>query len=919
MKYGLTLLAALLATLGGTLAAQKPYELKSYVEITLSSDYPQVMHDFVMLDDGRVAVVGETQKPGQKPDGFFALFEALTFRPLKNIPLGKFRDDALTGVAYAGDGTFYLVGYVETEDKGRQGRALRIDAETEEILFDKEYGGRGDDQFDKIVWLPEAGHGLLAGRSASVRPGYLWMAKADGSEVSILQDNIGDGIVGQLVGMEKGPNCAWLSGYTQRVKNYTRSGDVWVLKVNAEGMSAEPQRVIRATAGQELFGMTGTVDGELYLAGKVGNANGDSDVWLAEVKPSEREVRPRSFGSDIQDCATSLFRTAGRSKWLVVRRIESKELTVQVYSDTISEHYSLYQVTQNQDFYVNRIVSLGDNRYLLAGTSYADSDRSDGRVKLLCLVANEDLRGKGIPEVQETQIRFDDDGHDGKLSPGERGTLRFALKNTSAETPILGGQIQVRLVAGLPGATVSLAPLNLGELPIGFEKNTFGVAVKADKTLKSGQIVLEFSVKVNDREVRSFQATIVAETQPASTAAQGGRSPNRTDLSITEPDVAGSDSRLFIATEPKASVTVRAFSSNAGTKSTDFKTRVNGQVRQDDKSPVEMKKQPNPVNDRIEYVFKQTLELQKGRNVVHFELDDARTDSIVFVFEPKKPNLHLLVIGVPQVDLKYSVKDARDFAAAMLSQRGAGFFNEVFIDTLTTHERTVKDEIVKAFARLERKYRVEKRIKSNDYVVVFMSSHGVEREKDASFGLVTSNYDPEFKDIYTVNYQEMVEQYLNPILCKKAIFIDACHSGSGQETAGQSGSKSDPGTYERLQKRIEEANSVTTGAVTFFSCKANERSWEDKSWQNGAFTEAILEAFGSQVADTGEGLASPPPGVAPYAGDHLVALGELEVYLKKRVPGLVRAKDPGLSQNPQCEVKAPMSREITLFQILKPD
>lgn len=907
MRHTLTLFAALFfCAAPGSVLGQTQYELTPQWDNTLPSPHQQVLHDFILLDDGRVAMVGEINARGQKKDGFFALLEANTFRAIKNIPLGQFRDDVFTGVAYAGDETFYLVGYTDTDDKGRQGRVVRIDAETGEILFDKQFGDKGDDQFDKIIWLPESGHGLLAGRSQSLPEGRVWMAKADGNEVTVLQNDIGGGIVGELIGMEKGPDCVWLSGYTQKVKNYSKGGDVFVLRVNSEGISAEQQRTIKAGSGQALLGMTGTVDGELYLAGKVGNVNGDSDVWFAEVKPGQTEARTFTFGSDIQDRATSLFRTPGRSKWLVVNRTESRELIVQVYRDTIDQQSSIFRLTQNQDFHVNRICSIGNNRYLLAGTSYAGGSRSDGRVRLLCLQANENLRSKGIPEVKEGNIRFDDDGHDNKLAPGERGTLRFSLKNTSKDTPILNGEVQVKLVAGLPGATVNLSNLNLGELPIGFEKNTFGVSVRADKTLQSGEITLEFTVKANERVVRTFQATIVAERE-----APRQPSPSQTDLTVTEPNMAGRDSRVVIVNEPTVKTSARAFSGNAHAKAADLKTNLNGRILPDDKSPARMKRLETPRPNRFEYIFEQTLQLQKGRNVVYFELEDARTDSIVFIFDPKKPNLHLLVIGVPQEDLKYTVKDARDFAQAMISQRGIGFFNEVFVDTLTTGTKTTVREIKKAFVNLENR---SDNIKPEDYIVIFMSSHGVERQSDKSFGFVASDYEAEYKDISTVNYKEDIAKVLNRIECKKIVFIDACHSGSGKVSDG---AKADPGEYERLQKRIDEANNITTGAATFFSCRASEKSWEDKSWQNGAFTEAILEALLGAMADTGEGLPAPSSPDESYAGDRFIAVAELEVFLKKRVPELVKTKDPGLTQNPQCEIKSPMKSDITLFQILK--
>ncbi|HNG89246.1 MAG TPA: hypothetical protein PK858_03545 [Saprospiraceae bacterium] len=426
------LLLIFICPVPSALSAQPSYDLKVKWDNVYPDHAPEVMHDFIMLDDGRVAVVGTIQTD-KRTDGFFALFEAGTFRRIMHLTFGGPGNDALTGVAYGGDFNFYAVGYRETPDKGLQAWAIVIDEETGKGT-EKQIGGPEDEQFHKIIWLPEEGHGLIAGTRSS-QEGYVWLSQIDGTQINPIDNSVGDGIIGEVVGMEKSPDGAWIGGYTRKVKNYTRSGDVWVIKVNADGMLSESIRRISARPGQELLGLTGTIDGELYLSGKIGNANGDSDVWLAEIRPGERDFRTLSFGSDVQDVATSLFRTPGHFKWLVVRK--PKALTVQVYSDTINHNYAAYEVVRNEDFHVNRIINIGDNLYLLAGTSYAAS-RNDGRLRMLCLHANETIKIKDPPEVTVQKIIFDDNNN-GILQPGETGALRF-IAAVRSDYPLPGHQ-----------------------------------------------------------------------------------------------------------------------------------------------------------------------------------------------------------------------------------------------------------------------------------------------------------------------------------------------------------------------------------------------------------------------------------------------------------------------------------------------
>jgi Ca2+-binding EF-hand superfamily protein len=66
------------------------------------------------------------------------------------------------------------------------------------------------------------------------------------------------------------------------------------------------------------------------------------------------------------------------------------------------------------------------------------------------------------------------------------------------------------------------------------------------------------------------------------------------------------------------------------------------------------------------------------------------------------------------------------------------------------------------------------------------------------------------------------------------------------------------------------------------SSSADKVSREDKAWSHGAFTQALLEAFG-RAADTNH--------------DGVVSVSELTDYLARRVPALTGGQQqPGIEQ-----------------------
>lgn len=289
------------------------------------------------------------------------------------------------------------------------------------------------------------------------------------------------------------------------------------------------------------------------------------------------------------------------------------------------------------------------------------------------------------------------------------------------------------------------------------------------------------------------------------------------------------------------------------------------------------------------YVYNANVRLEPGKNVVNIKVKTAEgeytSSTMVIHYQPRQPNLHVLAIGPNHQDLKFTAKDAEDFANAFQGQAGAGkLFGKVIIRKLVTSEETEADGIREAIADLVFQHKnpaAAQRILQNDVLLVFVSSHG--KNGQGGFLLLPSNYDPRYERTRTIDFQRDVVQELEKINCKKVVFIDACHSG-----AADSKSMSDVARADALTKLA----AMHPGMSTLTSCRSNELSYEDQLWQNGAFTEAILEGFANKACMDENGAYQ-----ADIDGNQIITLGELYDFLRRRVPNLIKTQKPNATTN----------------------
>jgi len=248
--------------------------------------------------------------------------------------------------------------------------------------------------------------------------------------------------------------------------------------------------------------------------------------------------------------------------------------------------------------------------------------------------------------------------------------------------------------------------------------------------------------------------------------------------------------------------------------------------------------------------------------------------------EPK-PTLYLLAVGVSKYKryqpLNYADRDAEDFAAAMRRQEGL-MYEKVETRTLP-NEEAIRDEIMNGLDWLMRTPT------RRDIAMVFLSGHGLSDERRRYYFL-PHDFDLA-KRLATGVKQTDLTEALREIPAKKVLFfVDSCHSGGAGDTHFKGAEQAD------IDGLVNELKSAEAGVVVFASCTGTQVSQERPDWENGAFTEALLE-----------GLA----GKADYHGKRAITVKGLDLYLADRVKELTGGAQTPTTTMPEATPDFPIA------------
>ncbi|MCE3225830.1 MAG: repeat protein [Bacteroidetes bacterium] len=293
-----------------------------------------------------------------------------------------------------------------------------------------------------------------------------------------------------------------------------------------------------------------------------------------------------------------------------------------------------------------------------------------------------------------------------------------------------------------------------------------------------------------------------------------------------------------------------------------------------------------------------SLELSNGANQIDVSvINDKGLESakesfqIDFAKPVTKPDLYIFALGVSRFkdskhDLKFPVKDSKDFIGMMKSGTQFGKTEVVFIqDSVAT-----KEKIVEASKVLEK-------AKIDDQVIVYISSHGLLDDK-LDYFIATHDVNFEQPAERGLPYDE-IENMLNKVAARnRLVLIDACHSGEvdkeGVEVVSSNGNAdaskvtTKSGGSFAIKPKAGLKNSFSymqalfsdvskgSGATVISAAGGNEFALESKDWNNGVFTYSILKGLKSNEADLDK--------------DKTVKISELKFYVIDKVAELTGGK-----------------------------
>jgi hypothetical protein len=887
-----------------------------------------VFKSIVLLADGTAMIAG-TPNGAKREDLWMLQINANNGDKIaeKTMGLGFKGIEQLITTA---DGGYCIIG---NTDKGN-GRIVKVDARSN-LQWNKEFGEKKTyEQVEEVVEADDGGFAIV---------GSTWAAL----------DKNQDGQNMWLVKMNKYGNLAWQKTFGGRDDDFGHSitrardgGFVVVGKTKSQSVGARKfdMMVVKVTpdgglawnknygGGADEQGLASAMshNGGLIMGGETDSAaSGASDAWL--IKLSDSFIEPvtdldLAFSDvkfldndndrlDAGEAAYFEFKVANKgSKPIYDINIETKT-SVKVVGLRIWETAHAGDLNPNETRKVRLPVRGGNN--LQDGKAQFDFTLFAGGKRNRSLAASLECKGAKPAEMFVAETRFKNGNMPQKGVP-EAFSMKLMnigsapFNELSAEFTLPEG---VEFIQGstsrMPigklegGATVPIEVFF--SIPKNYAQKSFTIQYKilenkgGKRKRKDGpNIVAAASLKTDILDKNDIDASAAAPTMARP-------SENVTVIWVT-PDPSEVDVSNMASEVNYLDVKLKTIS-GALLSPDMFKVYINGADLNGAKFDEDELRPPTKSNGVVVSTYKNKLPLKKGDNRILVEVSNgsvkSNSEEIMVNLTPQLPNLHVLAIGVSHEDLKYTVKDAEDFAAAFAGQQGR-LFNKVFVTKLTTKEQTTDNAIKEAFVDLNQRFTDElaaNRINKRDVLVVFISSHG--KTNRNRFKILPSNYDKKYGDfdLYVLDFKTDIMDYLDPITCKKLLLIDACHSGAAYAVTGSKAAED-----KEISDALARLVAASPGLTTLTSSDRSQLSYEDDRWQNGAFTEAILEAFGGKAA---QGM-----GKADVDNNKILTIKELYDYIKKRVPALVKQfKANAPTDQTPFKPESELDEDIPIYEI----
>ncbi|QMU28779.1 T9SS type A sorting domain-containing protein [Adhaeribacter radiodurans] len=255
-----------------------------------------------------------------------------------NLRYGGSGNEGFTTIIKTSDGGYLSGGYSASRvsgdktqsSQGKNDYWLVKSDQNGKKLWDKRYGGSGDDYLNRIIPTKDGGY-LLAGSSLSGKSGDksevsrgdrdYWIIKVDKAGTKQWDKSYGGSGYDELKKVLQLSTGEYiLAGYSNspvsgdKTQDSQGGNDYWLVKTSSSGKKLWDQRY-GGSLDEVLGGIVQTADGEFLLggsswSGKNGNKTeaslGKSDFWLVQVDKEGKQLWDKTYGGTGQDEAYSV-------------------------------------------------------------------------------------------------------------------------------------------------------------------------------------------------------------------------------------------------------------------------------------------------------------------------------------------------------------------------------------------------------------------------------------------------------------------------------------------------------------------------------------------------------------------------------------------------------------------------------------
>ncbi len=872
-------------------------------EKTFGGDGPDAFRYALATPDGGVVLAGEKDK---QKDGDIWLCKLQEQSLAWESQIGRGHYEAVKGMALAQDQGVVLTGNTANSDKRDRGDIFWIKTDERGQLQDERFFGEKDwEEATGIAAVPGGGFAICGHtRSKGQGESDLWLLRLNEGGFQMWEQTFGerDEDLGYALAHTADDGFI-VVGATKSYRSGARSFRAYLVKTDGGGVR-QWERDYGGKKGDVASSVTVLHDGTIAAAGHTASrGSGGEDIWITRFPPLDQTFGAAYSGAketkvEFSEAALSTpdgQLTPNRRAYLAFTLFNTSGGAVDDLQVKVKQRSGSPGIQIWQENYFGPLRA-ENNREIRIPISTSDQIRSDDNQLEVTIFSGGAALGSFDYTFKTKQpvaadVVFDNFKF-GVAQDSDQESVQVVVRNPG-DFQATNVQVTFQPPAGIQA--VSPASQTIRAIaPLGSHTVTFSFL--RSRSFREDRIAIPCTIDFGGRQIRK-------------TLEKGALYGNEVTLIVTEPS--GRESILTEKNFYDFTVGIKAASL---VREQDIKVVRNNTILDGSKmDEVDLRnlngatRTAAPTTNGYEYVYKNRVPLIPGENRIEIEVQtpngNFRTDTKIITFQPRQPNLHVLTIGPTHPDLKYTAKDAADFAAAFKNQAGPGkLFGKVFLRSLTLPEETEAGNIRVAVEELAYQYEnkaAAQRILDQDLLLVFVSSHG---ENDRGFKLLPTDYKPGFQSL-TIDFQEDVVDQLERIKCKKVVLIDACHSGAADSKALNDVTRADA---------LTRLAALHPGMNTLTSCGSNEMSYEDDQWENGAFTEAILEAF-----DNAEAVDQNGPFRADVNSDNLLSMSELYTYLRRRVPSMVQQQKPNAPTNqipfmPETQMDI---REIPIYVI----